>query len=98
MMAELLEPLDGLLPRRGGSMHIAVPGLGILGTNGIVGGGIPIATGAALRAADRGTRRRRGVFFGEGAAACGVFSEALNTASLWRLPLIMLCENNSTSS
>jgi TPP-dependent pyruvate/acetoin dehydrogenase alpha subunit len=94
MMAELLGRTTGYSRGRGGSMHIAVPELGILGTNGIVGGGIPIATGAAYGLQ---TQERDDVavcFFGEGAAACGVFSEALNMASLWRLPLIMVCENN----
>ncbi|HVW48545.1 MAG TPA: thiamine pyrophosphate-dependent dehydrogenase E1 component subunit alpha [Solirubrobacterales bacterium] len=94
MMAELLGRATGYSRGRGGSMHIAVPELGILGTNGIVGGGIPIATGAAFGFQ---VEERDDVclcFFGEGAAANGVFGEALNTASLWKLPLVMLCENN----
>jgi TPP-dependent pyruvate/acetoin dehydrogenase alpha subunit len=94
MMAELLGRSTGYSRGRGGSMHIAVPELGILGTNGIVGGGIPIATGAAYGLQTEGRDDVCVCFFGEGAAACGVFSEALNLASLWRLPLIMLCENN----
>ncbi len=94
MMAELLGRSTGYSRGRGGSMHIAVPELGILGTNGIVGGGIPIATGAAYGLQTEGRDDITVCFFGEGAAACGVFSEALNIASLWRLPLIMLCENN----
>jgi acetoin:2,6-dichlorophenolindophenol oxidoreductase subunit alpha len=94
MMAELLGRSTGYSRGRGGSMHLVVPELGILGTNGIVGGGIPIATGAAYGLQTEGRDDVAVCFFGEGAAACGVFSEALNTASLWRLPLIMLCENN----
>lgn len=94
MMAELLGRSTGYSRGRGGSMHLVVPDLGILGTNGIVGGGIPIATGAAYGLQTEGRDDVAVCFFGEGAAACGVFGEALNTASLWRLPLIMLCENN----
>ena len=94
MMAELLGRATGYSRGRGGSMHIAIPELGILGTNGIVGGGIPIGTGAAFgfQVAERDDVCL--CFFGEGAAANGVFGEALNTASLWKLPLVMLCENN----
>lgn len=94
MMAELLGRADGYSRGRGGSMHVAIPEIGLLGTNGIVGGGIPIGTGAAL-----GLQIEDGdgvcvCFFGEGAAANGVFSEALNTASLWKLPIVFICENN----
>jgi acetoin:2,6-dichlorophenolindophenol oxidoreductase subunit alpha len=94
MMAELLGRRDGYSHGRGGSMHLAVPEIGLLGTNGVVGGGIPIATGAAFGLQ---VQRRDDVavcFFGEGAAATGGFSEALNIASLWKLPLIFVCENN----
>lgn len=94
MMAELLGRTTGYSRGRGGSMHVAVPDLGILGTNGIVGGGIPIATGAAYGLQVQERDDVCVCFFGEGAAACGVFGEALNTASLWRLPLVFLCENN----
>jgi TPP-dependent pyruvate/acetoin dehydrogenase alpha subunit len=94
MMAELLGRSTGYSRGRGGSMHIAIPEIGLLGTNGIVGGGIPIAAGAAfgIQVAQRDDVAL--CFFGEGATANGVFGEALNTASLWRLPLILLCENN----
>ena len=94
MMAELLGRSTGYSRGRGGSMHIAIPEIGLLGTNGIVGGGIPIAAGAAfgIQVAERDDVAV--CFFGEGAAANGVFGEALNTASLWRLPLVFLCENN----
>jgi TPP-dependent pyruvate/acetoin dehydrogenase alpha subunit len=75
-------------------MHIAVPAIGLLGTNGIVGGGLPIAAGAAF---GMQTQRRDDVtvcFFGEGATGAGTFGEALNIAALWRLPLVFVCENN----
>lgn len=94
MMAELLGRSDGYSRGRGGSMHIAIPEIGLLGTNGIVGGGIPIATGAAFGIQVAGRDDVALCFFGEGAAANGVFGEALNTASLWSLPLVFLCENN----
>jgi TPP-dependent pyruvate/acetoin dehydrogenase alpha subunit len=94
MMAELLGRTDGYSRGRGGSMHVAIPEIGLLGTNGIVGGGIPIGTGAALgiQIAERDDVAL--CFFGEGAAANGVFGEALNTASLWKLPIVFVCENN----
>ncbi|EHN12981.1 acetoin dehydrogenase (TPP-dependent) alpha chain [Patulibacter medicamentivorans] len=94
MMAELLGRRPGYSHGRGGSMHIAIPEIGLLGTNGIVGGGIPIATGAAYGLQ---VQKRDDVvicFFGEGAAAEGVLAEALNVASLWKLPIVFLCENN----
>jgi TPP-dependent pyruvate/acetoin dehydrogenase alpha subunit len=94
MMAELLGRRDGYSHGRGGSMHLAVPDIGLLGTNGIVGGGIPIATGAAFGMQAQGRDDVAVCFFGEGAAATGGFSEALNVSSLWRLPLIFICENN----
>jgi len=94
MMAELLGRADGYSRGRGGSMHVAIPELGLLGTNGIVGGGIPIGTGAALGLQVAGRDDVAVVFFGEGAAANGVFGEALNTASLWKLPIVFICENN----
>jgi TPP-dependent pyruvate/acetoin dehydrogenase alpha subunit len=94
LMAELLGRATGYSLGRGGSMHIAIPEIGVLGTNGIVGGGIPIATGAAFGFQVSGGDDVCVCFFGEGAAANGVFGEALNTASLWNLPLVMMCENN----
>ena len=75
-------------------MHVAIPEIGLLGTNGIVGGGIPIATGAAYGLQTEGRDDVTVCFFGEGAAATGVFGEALNIAALWRLPLVFICENN----
>ncbi len=94
MMAELLGRADGYSRGRGGSMHIAIPEIGLLGTNGIVGGGIPIGTGAALGLQIDGRDDVAICFFGEGAAANGVLGEALNTASLWKLPIVFICENN----
>jgi TPP-dependent pyruvate/acetoin dehydrogenase alpha subunit len=94
MMAELLGRTDGYSRGRGGSMHLAVPSIGLLGTNGVVGGGIPIAAGAAFGIQAQGRDDVAICFFGEGAAATGGFSEALNIASLWLLPLVFICENN----
>lgn len=75
-------------------MHIADVGLGILGANGIVGAGMPIAAGSALATKIKGTNEVTLAFFGDGASNEGVFHEALNMASAWRLPVIFLCENN----
>jgi TPP-dependent pyruvate/acetoin dehydrogenase alpha subunit len=75
-------------------MHVAIPEIGLLGTNGIVGGGIPIGTGAALGIQIDERDDVALCFFGEGAAANGVLGEALNTASLWKLPIVFVCENN----
>jgi TPP-dependent pyruvate/acetoin dehydrogenase alpha subunit len=94
LMAELLGRSTGYSHGRGGSMHVSIPEIGMLGTNGIVGGGIPIATGAAYGMQVQGRDDVTVCFFGEGATAAGVFGEALNLAALWQLPLIFLCENN----
>ena len=94
MMAELLGRADGYSRGRGGSMHVAIPEIGLLGTNGIVGAGIPIATGAAYGMQAQGRDDVTVCFFGEGATGTGVFGEALNIAALWSLPLIFICENN----
>lgn len=94
MIAELLGRKKGYCKGKGGSMHIADISLGILGANGIVGGGIPIATGAGLAAKMKGTRQVVICFFGDGAVNQGIFHESLNLASIWRLPVIYLCENN----
>lgn len=75
-------------------MHIIDLDGGVLGTNGIVGGGIPLATGAALFAKTRGLDRVCVSFFGEGAAAQGILHECLNISALWKLPLIFVCEDN----
>ncbi|MDT8901655.1 thiamine pyrophosphate-dependent dehydrogenase E1 component subunit alpha [Anaeroselena agilis] len=94
MMAELFGKATGYCKGKGGSMHIADLGLGILGANGIVGAGIPIAAGSALASKIKGGREVTLAFFGDGASNEGAFHEALNMASAWRLPVIFLCENN----
>lgn len=94
MMAELLAKETGYCKGRGGSMHIADLDKGILGANGIVGGGIPIAVGAALGCILKGTSEVTLCFFGDGATNNGVFHESLNLSSIWKLPVIFICENN----
>jgi TPP-dependent pyruvate/acetoin dehydrogenase alpha subunit len=94
MMAELYAKVTGYNKAKGGSLHIADPSLGILGANGIVGAGIPIATGAALSAKLRATDQVAVCFFGDGAAAQGTFHESINLASAFDLPIVYLCENN----
>ncbi len=75
-------------------MHVADIKLGHLGANGIVGGGIPLATGAALASLIKGSDQVTACFFGDGAVNEGVFHESLNLASLWKLPVVYVCENN----
>src|SRR4051794_1274144 len=87
----------GVCRGRGGSMHIADLSLGVLGANGIVGAGIPIAMGSAVAHSVRKTGGVAVVFFGDGAMAEGVLHETLNLAALWRLPLVLVCENNGWS-
>ena len=94
VMAELMGKRTGLCGGRGGSQHICDIDIGFLGTNGITGGGIPIATGAALAAKYRGEPRVVLCFFGDGAANQGTFHESLNMAALWSLPVVYCCENN----
>jgi len=94
MMAELFGKRTGTNKGKGGSMHICERGVGNLGANGIVGAGIPIATGAALSCKLRGTDQVVACFFGDGATNQGTFHESLNMASLWKLPAIYVCENN----
>lgn len=94
MMCEMFGKANGICGGRGGEMHAADPALGILGGNGIVGGGIPYATGAAYSAVLDGSDRVCTVFFGEGASNQGAFHEALNLAAAWNLPLLFVCENN----
>ena len=94
MMAELLGRATGYCKGKGGSMHIADLDLGILGANGIVGGGIALATGAAYSADLRGSGQVTICFFGDGASNQGILMEAGNMASLWKLPIIYLCEQN----
>ena len=94
MVAELYGRETGLCAGRGGSMHIADFSRGMLGANAIVGGGISLATGAALAADVLGDGRVAVAFFGDGAANQGIFHESLNLAAIWRLPVVFVCENN----
>lgn len=93
-MAELMGKATGYCKGRSGSMHIADFTKGNLGANAIVGGGIPIATGAALAAKLRGSDQVAVSFFGDGASNAGAFHESLNMAGIWKLPVIFVCENN----
>ena len=93
-MAELFGRADGYCGGKGGSLHIADFGCGMLGANGIVGAGYAIAAGAALTAKQSGSGRVAVCFFGDGAVTRGTFHEVMNMASLWKLPLLMVCENN----
>jgi len=94
MMAELFAKKTGYCLGKGGSMHIANLDIGMLGAAGIVGSGIPIATGAGLSAKMRGTDQVTLSFFGDGASNIGRFHEAINLASVWSLPVVYICENN----
>jgi len=94
MMAELFGRATGLCRGKGGSMHIADVSRGMLGANGIVGGGPPLAAGAGLTAKTLGTRQVAVCFFGDGAAEQGTTHEAMNLAAIWKLPVIFVCENN----
>jgi len=95
LMAELFGRRNGVCGGKGGSMHLADFSVGSLGESGIVGGLMPVAVGAALSASMRGTGQVALCFFGDGAVNEGVFHESLNLASVWRLPVIFLCENNA---
>jgi pyruvate dehydrogenase E1 component alpha subunit len=94
MMAELTGRSTGLNGGRGGSMHAADFSLGILGANAIVGAAAPIATGAAWAARRSGQDKVAVTFFGDGAMSQGVLLETFNLASLWKIPVIFVCENN----
>ena len=94
MMAELHGKKTGYCHGKGGSMHIADLDLGMLGANGIVGGGVPIATGAGLALKMKGSDRVTVAFFGDGASNTGAFYEGVNLAAVWGLPVVFICENN----
>lgn len=94
LMAELLGKATGICKGRGGSMHLADRKVGIIGESAIVGGGIPLATGAGLSSQVRGTDQVSLCFFGDGAANQGTLGESLNLAAIWKLPVIFFCENN----
>ncbi|NYB74938.1 thiamine pyrophosphate-dependent dehydrogenase E1 component subunit alpha [Sedimentibacter hydroxybenzoicus DSM 7310] len=95
MMAELFGKSTGYCKGKGGSMHVADVSLGILGANGIVGAGIPIAVGSALASKIKGTNEVSMAIFGDAASNQGVFHEAVNMSAAWKLPVVFLCENNS---
>jgi pyruvate dehydrogenase E1 component alpha subunit len=97
MYAEIWGKADGICRGMGGSMHVADLSKGIVGANGIVGGGFAIATGAAFGAKLRNDGRVAVCFFGDGAANQGTFMETMNVSSAWQLPTIFLCENNGLS-
>jgi pyruvate dehydrogenase E1 component alpha subunit len=94
LMAELMGRDEGLCHGLGGSMHLVDTEHGLLGATGVVGGNIPIALGSALSAHLDGGDRATVVFFGDGAVQAGHFNETINLATLWGLPLILVCENN----
>ncbi|MBO8168939.1 MAG: pyruvate dehydrogenase (acetyl-transferring) E1 component subunit alpha [Thermoanaerobacteraceae bacterium] len=94
MYAELFGRKTGYCKGKGGSMHIADMSLGFLGANGIVGAGLPLAAGAAFACKYRGDNGVAVCFFGDGASNRGTLHEALNLASIWKLPAIFVCENN----
>jgi pyruvate dehydrogenase E1 component alpha subunit len=98
MMAEIFGKKAGYCKGKGGSMHIADFSVGMLGANGVVGGGFALATGAALAQKMQRTQGVSVVFFGDGASNRGTFHEAANMAAAWKLPVIFVCENNQWAS
>ena len=94
MMSEIAGKADGYCSGKGGSMHIADMGLGALGANAIVGGGIPHVVGAGMSYRNRGLNNVSVAFFGDGASQQGVLYEAMNMAALWKLPVVFCCINN----
>ncbi len=98
MMAEIFGKSTGYCKGKGGSMHIADFSVGMLGANGVVGGGYTLAVGAALATKMRGEDRVSAVFFGDGASNRGTFHEALNMAAAWKLPVLFVCEMNQWAS
>jgi pyruvate dehydrogenase E1 component alpha subunit len=93
-MAEIYGRRDGYCRGKAGSMHIACKELGIIGSNGVVGGGIPISLGTAFASQYQGNDRVTVCFFGDGATNEGTFHESLNLAAVWNLPIVFCCENN----
>jgi pyruvate dehydrogenase E1 component alpha subunit len=94
MFAELFGKAAGYCHGRGGSMHINDLGIGMFGANGVVGAGIPIATGTAFANAYRDSKSVSATFFGDGASNIGAFHESANMAAVLRLPVVFVCENN----
>jgi acetoin:2,6-dichlorophenolindophenol oxidoreductase subunit alpha len=94
ILAELMGRVDGLCRGLGGSMHLVDTEHGLMGATGVVGGNVPMALGSALAARLRGGDQAAVVFFGDGAVQAGHFNESVNLATLWELPVILVCENN----
>lgn len=94
VMAEMMGKASGCCGGKGGSMHLTDASIGLLGANAIVGAQLPIAVGAALTSQVKGLGHVAVTFFGDGATNIGVFHEALNMASIWKLPVVFCCENN----
>src|SRR5687767_10764868 len=94
VLAELMGRRDGLCRGLGGSMHLVDVEHGLMGATGVVGGNVPMALGSALAARAAGADRVAVVFFGDGAVQAGHFNESVNLATLWELPLVLVCENN----
>ena len=94
LMAELMGRADGICKGLGGSMHLVAKEHGFMGATGVVGGNLPLALGTALSQHLGGTDAVTVVFFGDGAVQAGHFSESINLAALWKLPVIFVCENN----
>jgi 2-oxoisovalerate dehydrogenase E1 component len=94
VMAELYGKATGCSGGRGGSMHMYGPEYGLMGTNGVVGAGIPMAAGSALSAQLRASGQVTVCFFGDGAVNSGSFHEGMNFAAVWNLPVVYVCENN----
>ncbi|MFO7928194.1 MAG: thiamine pyrophosphate-dependent dehydrogenase E1 component subunit alpha [Candidatus Humimicrobiaceae bacterium] len=94
MMAELMGKVSGYCKGKGGTMHLSDPGIGMMGANGVVGAGIPIAVGLANACKDFKKESIVVSFFGDGAINTGAFHESLNLAAAWDLPIIFICENN----
>src|SRR3954471_15486317 len=94
LMAELMGREDGLCRGLGGSMHLVDVEHGLMGATGVVAGNIPMALGSALAARMHGSEAVTVVFFGDGAVQAGYFNESVNLATLWELPVILVCENN----
>lgn len=98
MMAEIFGKATGYCKGKGGSMHIADFSVGMLGANGVVGGGINLAVGAALAAKMKKTGQIAVTFFGDGASNRGTVHEGMNMAAIWNLPVVFVCENNQYAS
>ena len=94
LMAEIAGRSTGYCKGKGGSMHISAPEVGFVTATGVVAGNIPLALGAALTSVTRNEGRVSVAFFGDGAGQSGPFHESLNLAALWKLPVILVCENN----